>query len=86
MDSRAVSPLIGFVLLLMILMTLLGIAQSHWVPEWNRQVEAKHLDKLSYEVAELSEAVSLAASTGNPAKVVLDAGVSYPNYYVLISP
>ena len=86
MDSKAVSALIGFVLMLAIIMGFIGIMQSKFVPEWNKDVEAKHLDKLSYEVADLSEAVSLAASTGNPAKVVLDAGVEYPEYYVLVSP
>ncbi|WP_456328753.1 DNRLRE domain-containing protein [Archaeoglobus sp.] len=86
MDSKAVSPLIGFVLLLAIIMGFIGIVQSSWVPEWNKAVEAKHLDEVSYEVAELSEAVSLAASTGNPAKVVIDAGVKYPEYYILLSP
>jgi hypothetical protein len=86
MDSKAVSPLIGFVLMLAIIMGLIGIMQAQWVPVWNKEVEARHLDKLSYEVADLSEAISLAASTGNPAKVVVDAGVRYPNYYVLVSP
>ena len=86
MDSKAVSPLIGFVLLLAIIMGFIGIVQSSWVPEWNKAVEAEHLDEVSYEVAELSEVVSLAASTGNPAKIVIDAGVKYPEYYILISP
>lgn len=86
MDSKAVSPLIGFVLLLPIIMGLISIIQSQWVPVWNKQVEAKHLDKLSYEVADMSEAISVAVQTGSSAKVVLDAGVRYPNYYILVSP
>ena len=85
-DRKAVSPLIGFVLMLAIIMGLIGIMQSKWVPAWNKEVEAKHLDRISYEMAELSEAITLAASSGSPAKVVLEAGVSYPQYYVLISP
>lgn len=86
MNSKAVSPLIGFILLLAIIMGFIGIVQSTWVPEWNKAAEAKHLDEVGYEVAKLSEAVSLAASTGNPAKVIIDAGVKYPEYYILISP
>lgn len=85
MDSKAVSPLIGFVLLLAIIMGLIGIMQSQWVPVWNKQVEAKHLDRLSYEVADMSEAISMAAQTGSPAKVVFES-VEYPNYYILFSP
>lgn len=86
MDDRAVSPLIGFVLLMAIVMGLIGILQSTAVPQWNREVEAKHFSSLRYEFADLSEVVSISASTRNPAKVVLRAGVDYPNYYILFSP
>ncbi|MDI3498930.1 MAG: hypothetical protein PWQ40_2299, partial [Archaeoglobus sp.] len=40
MDSKAVSPLIGFVLMLAIIMGLIGIMQAQWVPVWNKEVEA----------------------------------------------
>ncbi|MEM2656930.1 MAG: hypothetical protein QXJ60_00385, partial [Archaeoglobaceae archaeon] len=86
MNSKAVSPLIGFILLMAIVMGLIGILQSTAVPQWNKAVEAKHLSELKYGVADVSEVISLSASTGNPAKVVLKAGVDYPNYYVLFSP
>ncbi|MEM5824006.1 MAG: CARDB domain-containing protein [Archaeoglobaceae archaeon] len=86
MNSKAVSPLIGFILLMAIVMGLIGILQSTAVPQWNKAVEAKHLSELKYGVAGVSEVISLSASTGNPAKIVLKAGVDYPNYYVLVSP
>jgi len=85
-DSRAVSPLIGFILLMAIVMGLIGILQSTAVPQWNKAAEARHLSTLKYEVADISRVISISASTGNPAKVVLNAGVSYPNYYILFSP
>jgi len=85
-DSKAVSPLIGFILLMAILMGLIGILHSTAVPQWNRAAEAKHLSSLKYEVADISRVISISASTGNPAKVVLKAGVDYPNYYILFSP
>ncbi|MEM4748159.1 MAG: hypothetical protein QXW74_06595 [Archaeoglobaceae archaeon] len=86
MNSKAVSPLIGFILLMTIVMGLIGILQSTAVPQWNKAVEAKHLSELKYGIADVSKAISLSASTGNPAKIVLKAGVDYPNYYVLVSP
>jgi FlaG/FlaF family flagellin (archaellin) len=85
-DCRAVSPLIGFILLMAIVMGLIGILHSTAVPQWNKAVETKHLSSLKYEVADISKAISISASTGNPAKVVLKAGVDYPNYYILFSP
>jgi len=86
MDSKAVSPLIGFILLMAILMGLIGILQSTAVPQWNREVEAKHFSSIKYEFADLSEAISISAISGNPVKVVMKAGVDYPNYYILFSP
>lgn len=86
MDCKAVSPLIGFILLMAIVMGLIGILQSTAVPQWNKAVEAKHLSSLKYEVADISRLISISASTGSPAKVVLKAGVDYPNYYILFSP
>lgn len=86
MDCKAVSPLIGFILLMAIVMGLIGILQSTAIPQWNKAVEAKHLSSLKYEVADISRLISISASTGSPAKVVLKAGVDYPNYYILFSP
>ena len=85
-DGKAVSPLIGFILLMAIVMGLIGILQSTSLPQWNKAVEAKHLSSLKYEVADISRLISISASTGSPAKVVLKAGVDYPNYYILFSP
>ncbi|MCX8172697.1 MAG: hypothetical protein N3D09_03690 [Archaeoglobaceae archaeon] len=86
MNTSGVSPLIGFVLLMAIVMGLIGILQSTALPQWNRAVEIKHFDSLKYEVAGIGEILSISASTRNPSKLVLSAGVSYPNYYFLISP
>ncbi|MCS7121920.1 MAG: hypothetical protein NZ895_04915 [Archaeoglobaceae archaeon] len=86
MNCRAVSPLIGFILLMAILMGLIGILQSTTLPQWNRAVETRHFSSLKYEVAEISEVLSISASTGSPAKVVFKAGIEYPNYYFLFSP
>ncbi|MCS7144103.1 MAG: hypothetical protein NZ879_03675 [Archaeoglobaceae archaeon] len=86
MNTKAVSPLIGFILLMAIVMGLIGILQSTALPQWNRAVESEHLSSLKYEISSMGEILSMSASTGNPAKVVLKAGVDYPNYYILISP
>lgn len=84
--DKAVSPLIGSILLMAMIMGLISILQSTAVPQWNKAVEVNHLSTLKYEVSSVSEAVSLSSITGNPSKVVLKAGVDYPNYYVLVSP
>jgi len=86
MDSKAVSPLIGFVLLLAIIMGFIGIVQSTWVPEWNKAVEAEHLSKLESEISEIPKIMFLSATTGKQGAASIDAGCEYPNRVVLINP
>lgn len=83
-DDKGVSPLIGFILLMAIVMGAIGILQSTAVPEWNKAVERKHFTTVRYDFVKVSEVVS--NLNENPLKVVLKAGVDYPNYYVLFSP
>ena len=68
-DGKAVSPLIGFILLMAIVMGLIGILQSTSLPQWNKAVEAKHLSSLKYEVADISRLISISASTGSPQRL-----------------
>ncbi len=84
MRDDAVSPLIGFILLMAIVMGMIGILQSTAVPEWNKAVEIRHLSTLKYDFEKIGEVIS--NSNRNPSKVVLKAGVDYPNYYILFSP
>ncbi|MFN3383443.1 MAG: DNRLRE domain-containing protein [Archaeoglobaceae archaeon] len=82
--DKGVSPLIGFILLMAILMGMIGILQSTAVPEWNKAVERRHFTTVKYDFVKASEAIS--NLNENPLKVVLKAGVDYPNYYILFSP
>ncbi len=86
MDSKAVSPLIGFVLLLAIIMGFIGIVQSRWVPEWNKAVEAEHLSKLESEISEIPKIMFISATTGKQGTVSIDAGCEYPSRGFLINP
>lgn len=86
MDSKAVSPLIGFVLLLAIIMGFIGIVQSRWVPEWNKAVEAEHLSKLESEISEIPKIMFISTTTGKQGTVSIDAGCEYPSRGFLINP
>ncbi len=83
---RAVTPLLGFVLMLAIIMGFIGLLQSYAVPQWNKAVEVQHFDKLSYEISEIGSAVAMSSATGSEGKVVIDGGVKYPSRPFLISP
>jgi hypothetical protein len=86
MNTKGVSPLVGFILTLAIIMGFIGLLQSMWVPQWNKAVEAEHFDGLSYQAARIGEVVTLSASTGKSNSVVLKAGLKYPTRPFLISP
>jgi|GEM_PF-5519636 len=86
MDSKAVSPLIGFVLMLAIIMGLIGIMQAQWVPVWNKEVEAEHLSKLEFEASEIPKIMFISATTGKQGVASIDAGCEYPNRGFLINP
>jgi len=86
MDSKGVSPLIGFVLLLAIIMGFIGIVQSSWVPEWNKAVEAEHLSDLESEISEIPKIMFISATTGKQGAVSVDAGCEYPSRVFLINP
>jgi hypothetical protein len=85
-SSRGITPLLGFVLMLAIIMGFIGILQSYAVPQWNKAVEIQHLDRLIYDVSEISEVVALSTTTGSGGKLVLEGGVKYPSRPFLISP
>ena len=80
------SPLVGFILLLAIIMGFIGIVQSQWVPEWNKAVEAEHLSKLESEVSEIPKIMFISSTTGKEGTVSIDAGCEYPNRGFLINP
>jgi|GEM_PF-2105705 hypothetical protein len=86
MNDSAVSPVIGFILILLITVTFIGIVQSVMLPEWNKAYEIEHSDTLSYEVARLGEAVTFAATSGKNNMIALHAGMRYPDRPFLFSP
>ncbi len=86
MNDRAVSPLIGFILLLAIIMGFLGLVQSKFVPEWNKAVEIEHFEELESQISEIPKILFLSTSTGKQGVLSIDAGCEYPNRMILVNP
>ena len=53
-DTKAVSEVIGMVLLLAILVTFFTIIQVSVVPDWNKKVEAAHIPAVYDDMTSLS--------------------------------
>ncbi len=85
-NSSGVSPLIGMILSLAILMDLIGVLQNYAVPIWNSNVEANHYLKLKDEFMQLPGMFDNARNTRSSSNLYLDMGVEYPNRLFLMSP
>lgn len=81
-DEKAVSPLLGFILVLLILAIFMSVVQSQYVPAWCKEAEAKHFEVLK---AEFSTIPSIVASQRD-GYVTLTAGLKYPGRPLFITP
>ncbi len=81
-ESKAVSPVVGMVLILAIIAGLMSIIQTKYVPQWDYQKEAQNFKTLISEVSSISSILTKQSSNS----LQLDVGVRYPQYPFLINP
>ena len=79
-DDRAVTVVLGFILVLMMSMISLSVVQTTLVPDVCKKAEAEHMEKLTQQV------LSLAEVPDSSKTVRLDLGVDYPKYLFLMTP
>jgi hypothetical protein len=77
-EDRAVSTLIGFILLFGILIVSFSIYQGFVVPEQNRGVEFRHNQKVQGELLNLQDAIRLTGTTGVSQSTSITVGADYP--------
>ena len=82
MEDKAISPVVGMVMVLAIIAGFMSIIQTQQLPQWNKQKEAEHYKLL---VSEFSR-IPYILSTGTTASISLDAGLDYPDIPLLINP
>jgi len=80
--SKAVSPVVGMVLILAIIAGLMSIIQTKYVPQWDYQKEAQNFKTLISEVSSIPSILTKQSSNS----IQLDVGVRYPQYPFLINP
>lgn len=85
-DERAVSPVVGFVLLFALIIIVFTIYQAEVVPAQNEAVEFEHSQTVAGQMRQLSSAVIDTSSTGEPRSVTIDTGVQYPSRAFAINP
>jgi hypothetical protein len=86
LDEHGVSPLIGLILSLAIIMGLIGLLQSYAVPLWNSEEEAMHYLKLKDQIMQIPGIIDNAEKTGTSSSIRLDLGMEYPARIFLFNP
>ncbi len=82
MTEKAVSPIVGFIMILAILIGVMAIIQSIYVPEWCKQIEGKSFEILSSQASKIPEILTSSSST----TIILKTGMSYQKYPFLYTP
>jgi hypothetical protein len=85
-DERAVSPVVGFVLIFALIMIVFTIYNADVVPAQNEGVEYEHSRTIEGQMEQLSAAFMSAGPDGSTKSVSLQLGVQYPNRVLGINP
>lgn len=85
-DERAVSEVLGAILMFGLVLALLSIVQLQAVPMANERVEVKHSATVEDDLGALGSAVSRASTTGAGETVEVKTGLQYPNRFVFYNP
>jgi len=85
-DNRAVSAVIGFILVFGILILLLTVYQAQIVPQQNAQTEFEHFEDNKNEMIELRNAISTAGQADVSQFPSVTLGTSYQTRLLTINP
>lgn len=82
----AVSPVIGFVLIIAISAMALTLLQVAAVPVWNEGVEFDHSQEVKKSIQELRSDTIHVSSTGRTSVSNIELGTQYPRRFVFLNP
>lgn len=89
-DSRGVSPLVGFILLLGILITAFAVYQVEFVPQQNAGVEFDHSQEITGDMEKLRAATldvgAAETQSRDRTSVRLQLGMQYPTRLIALNP
>jgi hypothetical protein len=85
-SDRAVSPLIGGMLLFALLIMLLAILQTTAIPALNSQLEFQHSERVRTDMTVAGETIERTAATGSGETVGVETGLRYPPRLLFVNP
>lgn len=85
-DRRAVTPVVGAILLFAILTIAFASYQATVVPSQNNQVEFQHFEEVQDDMTEVRSAIILAKTTGQTQSATVTLGTRYPSRVIAVNP
>lgn len=85
-DERAVSPVVGFVLIFALIMLVFTIYQADVVPAQNAEVEYKHSQEVEEQLSRMNDAIHQTGTSGSSRSVTISTAVQYPDRALAINP
>ena len=85
-NKKAVSNIIGTLLIFAVLVSLYGAYQSTAVPVWNKGVEYDHLDVVYSDMMSLKSDIEDVALHKSPKSSDIHLGVQYPERMIFMNP
>jgi hypothetical protein len=85
-DERAVSEVLGAILVFGLLLAVVLLIQITAVPGWNQQIEYDHSERAQDDIDELANAIERAQTSERSESVNIELGVDYPTRPFLYNP
>lgn len=85
-DVRAVSEVLGTILMFALLVLLLALVQLNMVPAENQQVEFEHNQRVQGDMLSLDRGILAAATENVPGSTQVELAARYPPRFFLLNP
>ena len=85
-DKRAVSEVVGAILIFGILIAALGVYQAFVVPQANQEAEFKHNVDIQNDFVDLRNSIHIVGATGDSTSSSIQLATDYPSRVIAINP
>jgi hypothetical protein len=85
-DEKAVSEVVGALMILLIIVLYIGTLQAYEVPKWNKEIESQHFDTVYSDFVNLRSNFEDVSAKNIPKTASLSMGVKYPERFMLRNP
>ncbi|MEF8894614.1 MAG: hypothetical protein V5A26_11270, partial [Halodesulfurarchaeum sp.] len=85
-DSRAVSGVVGFIMIFAIIVILMSINQAQIVPMENSEIEFQHFEDVRNDMVEVRSSISEAGQADVSQYPTVKLGTNYPTRIFAVNP